>query len=200
MVFLRSSNRTNKGAAASSKALWEVEVVSNTPTYGGTGRWDSFYRFKHLSTEKYLAAVPDDDTTFDATRHRLTSGASGTVYHLCLEEQRNAAHTVFELDSTHPQDGAERVPKGAYVRLSHVITKTWVHSMQVILDRVKDGKENKKPTMLKVRCVKLDRLARRRFCLSWEMQVCIWSVLVPRFPTSPSVGISNLPSSLLVRP
>jgi len=150
VVFLRASNRTNKGAAASSKALWEVEVVSSVPTYGGIGQWHSFYRFKHLSTEMYLAAKPDDDTAFDATRSRLSASHPGEVYHLCLEEQRHKALTVFELDSTHPQDSHARVPKGAYVRLRHVVSKTWVHSMQIILDRVQDGKENKNPTMLKV--------------------------------------------------
>ena len=34
-------------------------------------QWDSFYRFKHLSSEEYLAAVEDTDDTLDANRSRL---------------------------------------------------------------------------------------------------------------------------------
>ena len=37
--------RPVQGTSASSKTLWEVEVVSEVLTYGGNGRWDSFYRY-----------------------------------------------------------------------------------------------------------------------------------------------------------
>lgn len=76
-VFLRNSARLIKTSATSSKALWEVEVVRENPTYGGTGKWESFYRFKNLSTETYLSSVEDDDDTYDPTRERLKGWVGG---------------------------------------------------------------------------------------------------------------------------
>ena len=57
---------------ASSKSLWEVEVVSEELTYGGNGRWDSFYRFKHLSTDEYLMAI--DPNVSEDTHESIRSG------------------------------------------------------------------------------------------------------------------------------
>lgn len=56
-VFLKKSGRTNKQGATSSNALWEVDIVHEKATYGGMGAWRSQFRFKHLSSEKYLSMV-----------------------------------------------------------------------------------------------------------------------------------------------
>ena len=51
-VYLHVSGKVDKAAAMSSNALWEVDLVSDNPTYGGVGKWCSRYRFKHLSSDK----------------------------------------------------------------------------------------------------------------------------------------------------
>ena len=51
-VYLRVSGKVDKTTATSSNALWEVDLVSDNPTYGGVGKWCSRYRFKHLSSDK----------------------------------------------------------------------------------------------------------------------------------------------------
>eukprot|EP00056_Hartaetosiga_gracilis_P007617 m.110530 g.110530 ORF g.110530 m.110530 type:complete len:2634 (+) comp12749_c0_seq1:91-7992(+) len=135
LVYLRNTSRQLKSSSASSKALWEVEVVSDQLTYGGSGRWDSFYRFKHLSTERYLAAVEDTEDLDEPIRKRLSRGKT-KVYKLVTMQKRHNLATVFQLDSTHPTSPDERVTRDAFMRLKHVQSQTWVHSMTTFIDRV----------------------------------------------------------------
>ncbi|EGD76540.1 type I inositol triphosphate receptor [Salpingoeca rosetta] len=148
-VFLRNTTRNHKQtAAASSKALWEVEVVSDMLTYGGYARWDSFYR-QHLSTEQYLAVVIDTEDLDDPNRVRL-KGKRGQVFKLVTTPKRHDYSTVFELDSTQPTLPDERVTRDAFMRLKHLQTGTWVHATATFIDAMIDGETNSKPTMLKV--------------------------------------------------
>eukprot|EP00055_Hartaetosiga_balthica_P018162 m.129598 g.129598 ORF g.129598 m.129598 type:complete len:2620 (+) comp9461_c1_seq6:133-7992(+) len=149
-VYLRNTARQMKvSSAASSKALWEVEVVSDQLTYGGSGRWDSFYRFKHLSTERYLAAVEDHEDLDEPIRKRLRRGKA-KVYKLVTMQKRHDLATVFQLDPTHPTSPDERVTRDAFMRLKHVQSQTWVHSMTTFIDGNGENDGTNKFVMLKV--------------------------------------------------
>jgi hypothetical protein len=141
-VFLRTTLRGRKMDATSSKALWEVEVVNHDPCRGGIGKWNSLYRFKHLTTGLYLAASVDNDTSIDPTREKLRG--SENVYHLVTSYDGNI-WSVFELDSTTLQRSDSPVPRNSYIRIHHATTDTWVHSTSIIID-----KTSKKPVMHKV--------------------------------------------------
>ena len=74
-----------------------TQVVNHDPCRGGIGKWNSLYRFKHLTTGLYLAAAVDHDPNPDSTREKLRGGDN--VYYLMTNPDGNI-WTVFELDST----------------------------------------------------------------------------------------------------
>lgn len=149
-VFLRSTGRASATSATSSKALWEVEVVHQDPYRSGAGHWNSFFRFKHLATGQYLAAEVDDDPTSDVFRNKLKGGPDKRVYQLIPIKIQNDLSSIFELDATTFVRNDDLVPQNSYVRLKHVVTKTWVHSTNIAID-----KEECKPVMSKVGCAKI---------------------------------------------
>lgn len=145
-VFLRTSGRSKKTDATSSKAMWEVEIVNHDPCRGGAGHWNNLYRFKHLASGRYLAAEVDHDTSFDPTRQKLR-GASDMVYHLVVDsEDMEPVYTIFELESTTIMRTDQMVPRNSYVRFRHLCTTTWVHSTSIAIDKDTD----KTPVMHKV--------------------------------------------------
>lgn len=145
-VFLRSTSRSTATAATSSKALWEVEVVHDDPCRGGAGHWGSVFRFKHLATNQYLAAARDDDDTYDAMRTKLRGGPECPALELVpLMSHDFDYSSVFHLDATTMTRDDDMVPQNSFVRLFHVISKTWVHSTTIPIDR-----DEERPVMSKV--------------------------------------------------
>lgn len=67
VVFLRLTARSTAIKATSCKAVWEVEVVQHDDPCRSdfVRRFDgcNLFRFKHLSSGRYLAAEVDDDVT-----------------------------------------------------------------------------------------------------------------------------------------
>lgn len=60
-LFLKCTNRVPPTTAKSAKALWEVEIVQYDPYRGAIGRWNSIYRFRHLSTGYYMIVELNSD-------------------------------------------------------------------------------------------------------------------------------------------
>jgi inositol 1,4,5-triphosphate receptor type 1 len=149
-VFIRSTARLSATAATSSKALWEVELVKKDPCRGGASRWNNLFRFKHLSTGNYLSAEADDDPTEDPMRNKLRGEQNDLVYSLASVTQGYDNSTVFELDETTITGHDAPVPRNSYVRIRHSISKTWVHSTAIPID-----KDEEKPIMWKIGCAKI---------------------------------------------
>lgn len=129
-------------AATSSKALWEVEVLREIPTYGGIAKvgqgrmhfvvalmllpmtfvshflsrtpwvncvqWDNFYRFKHLSSETYLAAHEDPSALENGAPGSLCA-SDGRTYALAVTSDRYDSSAIWEINGTGPQHGNELV-------------------------------------------------------------------------------------------
>ncbi|KAL5260490.1 hypothetical protein ACHWQZ_G010582 [Mnemiopsis leidyi] len=151
VVFLRSTGRTTKTAATSSKALWEVEVVATDPCRGGAGRWNSLYRFKHLATGQYLACEIDPDPIEDPNRLKLQGGKDMPVFQLCSVPYGHDIFSIFELDPTTIIKGDELVPRSSYVRLRHLRTNTWCHATNIPLDKNSDTPVMHKVGLARVR-------------------------------------------------
>ena len=156
-VYLRVSARAAKTTATSSNALWEVDMVSDNPTYGGVGTWCSRFRFKHLSSEKYLAMAVDDDLTFDPQRFNLRVGTDtsdfSACFHLVLVSDRNDPTNIWAMTpTTHGvEDPQQGVNNDAWIRLYNEQYSSWVHSTNIAIDRLlPDGKKNAKVERMKV--------------------------------------------------
>ena len=93
-------------------------------------------------TGKYLAAAVDNDTTEDSNRNKLRG--SENVYHLVTSNDGNI-WTLFELNSTTIERLDQPIPRKSYIRIHHATTDTWVHSTDILIDKIQ-----KKPVMHKV--------------------------------------------------
>ncbi|KAI0235730.1 Inositol 1,4,5-trisphosphate receptor type 1 [Lamellibrachia satsuma] len=149
-VFLRKTDRPNPFTATSSKALWEVEVVKHDPYRSGPGHWNSLFRFRHLTSGQYLAVERDMDDTNDAMRKNLQGDPTAPVYCLIMLPDKDDIASIFEFDPTTIMRSDSLVPRSSFVRLRHLCTKTWVHSMAILID-----KAEQKPIMMKVGCASI---------------------------------------------
>ncbi|ESN92216.1 hypothetical protein HELRODRAFT_194357 [Helobdella robusta] len=148
-VFLRTTGRTSATAATSSNALWEVEVVHDDPCRGGAGHWNSLFRFKHLASGHYLAAEVDNDPNSDPMRTKLRGNPQAPVYCLVSVPHGHDMASIFELDPT-TMTSDSTVPRSSFVRLRHYLTKAWIHSISLPIDKDED-----KPIMSKVGCASI---------------------------------------------
>uniref|UniRef100_UPI00358E2778 inositol 1,4,5-trisphosphate-gated calcium channel ITPR1-like n=1 Tax=Myxine glutinosa TaxID=7769 RepID=UPI00358E2778 len=156
-VFLRMTLRESATSATSPKALWEVEVIHQDPCRGGAGHWNSLFRFKHLATDKYLAAEmnaenkedKNGDTNIsprgDTLRSKQHRDADKICCTLMSVPDSNDIASIFELDPTTLQRGDSLVPRNSFVRLRHLCTNTWVRSTSIPIDVEED-----RPVMLKI--------------------------------------------------
>ncbi|VDD89339.1 unnamed protein product [Enterobius vermicularis] len=148
VVFLRLTNRPSAADATSSRALWEVQVVQQEAYRGGAANWIQRYRFKHLATDMYLSVegVRRDGlrempkaTTPPATLNISdeTENSEGLpedeydYYYLVpknSERPEDDPTLIFVLDPCTLTKMEARIPQRTYVRLHHVMTKTWVHT------------------------------------------------------------------------
>ncbi|XP_052007974.1 inositol 1,4,5-trisphosphate receptor type 2 [Xyrauchen texanus] len=154
-VFLRTTLRQSATSATSSKALWEVEVVHYDPCRGGSGQWNSLFRFKHLATGNYLAAevnpdfkdncVDKNETEADSLYSKKKWQTEKIPYILVALPHGNDIASLFELDATTLQRADCLVPRNSYVRLRNLCTNTWVTSTNIPIDV-----DEERPVMLKI--------------------------------------------------
>ena len=83
-------------------------------------------------------------------RNKLRGEQRDLVYSLVSVTQGYDNSTVFELDETTITGHDATVPRNSYVRLKHSISKTWVHSTAIPID-----KDEEKPIMWKIGCAKI---------------------------------------------
>ncbi|KAL3318755.1 Inositol 1,4,5-trisphosphate receptor type 2 [Cichlidogyrus casuarinus] len=104
------------GAVAKIDALWEVEVVVD-PTdasRSGSGKWNSFYRFRHLVLQQYLAI------------EFAQEGPS--LFRVIMTSQRDHS-SLFELEPIIDTKD-HLVPANSYARLHHPATKSWLKAIE----------------------------------------------------------------------
>jgi len=162
-VFLRITAKQDRQTATTSTALWEVEIVSSIPTYGGVGSWSSTFLFRHLSTGKYLALEQETDIHRDSewvdldqmatmsTMGRTNFKLAGPMpsYKAALVADRHDPRAEWRMASDASFTSREYVPKGAWFSLKNVSSGWWLCSTTVTLDQIlSNGRVNPKPEMM----------------------------------------------------
>lgn len=132
-VFLRSTDRDPPVTATSSKALWEVEVVQDSPTRGGIAHWNSLFRFKHLSNGRYLVTELDADAEYN------------DIYQLRAITNDGNVSSIFELDSISVTNADALIPSKSFIRLKNVSNNVWINASNYYIDN-----DVEKPISLKV--------------------------------------------------
>uniref|UniRef100_A0A915CC30 Inositol 1,4,5-trisphosphate receptor n=2 Tax=Parascaris univalens TaxID=6257 RepID=A0A915CC30_PARUN len=140
VAFLRMTNRPSAADATSSRALWEVQVVQPEAYRGSAASWMERFRFKHLATDMFLSVEKFNlhpSQTFDRlSSHQDAAEQDGGLqgeeqYYLVpkhVEQPETDESLVFVLDPCALTKMEARIPQRTFVRLLHVLTKTWVHT------------------------------------------------------------------------
>lgn len=168
-VFLRATGRAVATAATSSKALWEIEVVTDDPCRGAVARWSSLFRVKHLGSGLYMSVkatsaaemavavqttsssqVIDSINRMSRSDSLCVAESVPSYYAAPVASSANLA-TLLELDATvglMPATSAidARIPRNSHVRLHSFLTGTWLYSTSA---QYFDSKEPK-PVMLRI--------------------------------------------------
>lgn len=141
VVFLRMTNRPSAADATSSRALWEVQVVQPEAYRGGAASWMERYRFKHLATDMYLSVEKASHNDLENSDHPIDlqhvsanfemESDSDEQYYLVPKHSdfpETDESLVFVLDPCSLTKMESRIAQRTYVRLLHVLTKTWIHT------------------------------------------------------------------------
>lgn len=132
-VFLRSTDRDPPVTATSSKALWEVEVIQENATRGGIAHWNSLFRFKHLTSGRYLITELDADAEVN------------DIYQLRAILNDGNAASVYELDSTSVTNADALIPSKSFARMRNISNNVWINASNHYIDN-----EIEKPISQKV--------------------------------------------------
>jgi hypothetical protein len=139
-VFLEKSSSWSAKKRGNSNSVWLVEFANTTR--GGVGTFDKLYRFKHIATGKYLAAVLEERIKPISSLGRSPSWVNLLVtskneekpvkFEFTTTTDPNSPHALF---SVHPinlseQEEGATIQIDSYVRLQHNQTQCWVHAEQ----------------------------------------------------------------------
>jgi hypothetical protein len=160
-VFLRITAKQDVQSATTSTALWEVELVSSIPTYGGTSTWLSTFMFRHLSTGSYLALEMAADQDGDDSQQPKASlsearsnnchhaGTTANRYRAVLIADRTDSRAQWRMASDSSFVSRDYVPKGAWFSLQNLHCGWWLCSTKLTIDKLSsNGDLNPKPEMM----------------------------------------------------
>ncbi|KAF0991205.1 hypothetical protein HZS_6306, partial [Henneguya salminicola] len=133
-VFLRTTARAEATSATSSNALWEVEVVMDEEWQNDYGKWNSYFKIKHLPTGLYL-------TRICVEKHGDTSDQ---IDELTLSHF-DPIDSIFEFHPTIRQKLDGMIPLGSFVTIKNIASNKWFGSTNIAIDT-----DEAKPSMHKL--------------------------------------------------